>query len=180
MRPSKAHLATSAAVAFLLAASAPVLAQSGTPADARPVQDLQHAAQQLRDATHDLVREQASAKRNEIIQRIDKTLVDVQAAIVSLPPNLMLAGTNEAESKKASSTLANAADRLEQSAQALSTDTSPDKRSQTMQEIRHALAQIQTERLAVSGGVSTTTGSAASAPAAGSPASAPTPGSAPR
>ena len=160
MRARKAYAAPAALAAFLITASGPVLAQTGqssgsaagvaSSSDPRPIQDLMKAAQQLRDATHDLVREQPSARRNAIISKIDKTLVDVQGAMVNLPPDV-----NEAESKKASSNLATAADRLEQSSKALGADASPQQRSQAMNEIRQALAEVQQERLKISGGPTT-------------------------
>lgn len=177
MRARKAYAAPAALAAFLIAAASPVLAQTGqssgsaagvaSSSDPRPIQDLMKAAQQLRDATHDLVREQPSARRNAIISKIDKTLVDVQGAMVNLPPDLMQAGVNEAESKKASSNLATAADRLEQSSKALSADASPQQRSQAMNEIRQALAEVQQERLKISGGP-TTSGSGGAPDHAGS------------
>src|SRR5690242_4627933 len=74
MRARKAYAAPAALAAFLITASSPVLAQTGqssgsaagvaSSSDPRPIQDLMKAAQQLRDATHDLVREQPSARRN--------------------------------------------------------------------------------------------------------------------
>jgi len=47
-----------------------------------------------------MVREQASAKRGESITQVDKTLMEVEDAMVSLPTNLLLAGTNESEAQK--------------------------------------------------------------------------------
>jgi hypothetical protein len=56
------------------------------------ITSLMQAAQRLRDATHDLVREPDAQKRNAIIGQIDKTLLEVRSAMVSLPTNLLLAG----------------------------------------------------------------------------------------
>jgi hypothetical protein len=179
MRSGDAFTATAALAVVLMTASGPVLAQTSGAApnanaatqsstDPRPIQDLMKAAQQLRDATHDLVREQPSAQRNQIISKIDKTLRDVQAAMVNLPPDLMLAGVDEAQSKKASTDLANAADRLQQSSKALSADASPQQRGQAMNDIRQALAQIQQERMKIAGGANTTTGSGAASGGAAS------------
>ncbi len=124
------------------------------------VTNLMQAAQRLRDATHDLVREPDAQKRNQIISQIDKTLLEVQSAIVSLPSNLLLAGINESEPQKAANDMAKAADKLNTAAAALS-NTNSAKASQAVQDIRKALAQIQQERLRIatsSGNASQTTG----------------------
>ncbi len=138
-------------------AQASQIATQGTNPTA--VTNLMQAAQRLRDATHDLVREPDAQKRNQIISHIDKTLLEVQSAIVSLPSNLLLAGVNESEPKKAAGEMARAADKLNTAAAALS-NTNSAKASQSVRDIRKALAQIQQERLRIasSGNASQTTG----------------------
>ncbi len=104
-------------------------------------------------------REPDAQKRNQIIRHIDKTLLEVQSAIVSLPSTLLLAGVNESEPKKAAGEMARAADKLNTAAAALS-NTNSGKASQSVRDIRKALAQIQQERLRIasSGNAPQTTG----------------------
>lgn len=124
--------------------------------DAKPMHDLMQAAQRLRDATHDMVREQATVKRNNSIRSVDKTLNEVQNAMVSLPSDLMLADTNESESKKATENLARAADELNNAVTALNGDTKAGNRDQSIKAIKQALAQIQQERMKLSTSAATT------------------------
>ena len=95
---------------------------SQTANDPRPVQELQQAAQRLRDATHNMVREGASPERNAAIRQIDKTLAEVEGAVTSLPTKLLLAGTKQNEAQKSADNLQRAADRLDRAAQALKSD----------------------------------------------------------
>jgi hypothetical protein len=114
--------------------------------DAKPIQDLQRAAQRLRDATHYMVREAATSKRNRGIRKVDRTLEEVQDAMVGLPSNLFLAGTDQSESQKATANLQRATDRLNDAAQALKADGTGD-RSASIKAIKDALAQVQQERM---------------------------------
>jgi hypothetical protein len=114
--------------------------------DAKPIQDLQRAAQRLRDATHDMVRETATAKRNRGIRKVDRTLEEVQDAMVSLPSNLFLAGAEQSEPQKAGDNLQRATDRLNDAVQALKTDGSANQ-SASVKAIKEALAQVQQERM---------------------------------
>src|SRR5579884_2717642 len=124
------------------------------PANPKPINDLMAAAQRLRDATHDLAREKASEKRGAEITAIDKALLEVQSAMDALPPNLLLAGVKEKESKKAANEMARAAERLNDAAKALS-NTNSKKTAISVQEIRKALAQIQEERTKLSASAQT-------------------------
>src|SRR4051794_32256310 len=83
-------------------------AQSSSSSSLRPFTELTTAAQRLRDATHELVRERASPERNQAIQKIDRSLMEVQNAIVSLPSDLLLADANASPSEKATDDLARA------------------------------------------------------------------------
>jgi hypothetical protein len=115
------------------------------------ITNLMQAAQRLRDATHDLVREPDAQKRNAIISQIDKTLLEVRSAMVSLPTNLLLAGVKESESKKAANEMAKAADRLHTAAAALGKADSA-KSGRSVQDIQKALAEIQQERMRIATG----------------------------
>ena len=122
-------------------------ASASNASDPRPFNELNVAAQRLRDATHELVRERASAQRSEAIQKIDQTLAEVQSAILSLPENLLLANANASSSQKAADDLARAADRLHETVSSLNKDGNPDRNQQTISEIRKALASVQQERM---------------------------------
>lgn len=117
--------------------------------DPRPIEDLMKAAQGLRDATHDMVREQNSTKRNDSIRQVDKTLADVEDAMVTLPTSLLLAGTNGSEVKKSAENLQNAADRLNDAVKALNSDGASGRGANDVKKIKQALAQIHDERMNV-------------------------------
>lgn len=152
-----------AVVASLAALSIPAAAIAEKPADSSQthpqttnspaVTTLMQAAQRLRDATHDLVRESDPQQRNIIISKIDKTLWEVQDAITSLPSNVLLAGVHEGDSKKAAGEMAKAADQLNAAAAKLRNDGS-DQTRQSLEIIQKALAQVRQERskIANSGG----------------------------
>jgi hypothetical protein len=117
--------------------------------DPKPIEDLMKAAQRLRDATHDMVREQAGTKRNDSIGQVDKTLMDVEDAMVKLPTSLLLAGTDESEAKKSAENLANAADRLNDAVKALKADGASGSGAVDIKKIKQALAQIHEEKMNV-------------------------------
>jgi hypothetical protein len=107
------------------------------------------AAQRLRDAAHDMVREQASTKRNDSITQVNKTLNEVEDAMVRLPTRLLLAGTNESEAKKSAMNLANAADRLNDGVKALNSNGASGSGAVDVKKIKQALTQIHEERMNV-------------------------------
>jgi hypothetical protein len=117
--------------------------------DPRPIEDLMKAAQRLRDAAHDMVREQASTKRNDSITQVNKTLNEVEDAMVRLPTRLLLAGTNESEAKKSAMNLANAADRLNDGVKALNSNGASGSGAVDVKKIKQALTQIHEERMNV-------------------------------
>jgi hypothetical protein len=117
--------------------------------DSRPIEDLMKAAQRLRDATHDMVREQNSTKRNDSITQVDKTLAEVEDAMVMLPTSLLLAGTNESDAKKSTENLQNAADRLNDAVKALNSDGASGRGANDVKKIKQALAQIHEEKMNV-------------------------------
>jgi hypothetical protein len=127
---------------------------STTNNDPRPIEDLMKAAQRLRDATHDMVREQASTKHNDSIGQVDKTLMEVEDAMVRLPTSLLLAGTNESDTKKSAANLASAADRLNKAVKALKADGDSGSEAVDVKKIKQALAQIHEDRMNVPSTVS--------------------------
>ena len=128
--------------------------------DPRPQRDLMQAAQSLRDATHNMVREQASTQRGDAITQVDKTLAAVETAMDGLPASLLLADTNQTEAQKSAENLQNAADRLNAAVTALNSDPASGRRNETIKTIKQALSQIHQERLNIPGTVASTNGSA--------------------
>jgi 5'-deoxynucleotidase YfbR-like HD superfamily hydrolase len=122
--------------------------------DPRPIEDLIKAAQRLRDATHDMVREQAITKRNDSIGQVDKTLNEVEDAMIRLPTSLLLADTNESDAKKSTANLASAADRLNEAVKALKEDGASGSGAVDVKKIKQALAQIHEDRMNVPSTVS--------------------------
>jgi hypothetical protein len=126
--------------------TAPVIPSAST-VNSKPLVDLMASAQQLRDATHDLVRDRALEGRNQAIQKIDRTLAQVQSAMMSLPANVLLADANATPSQKATDDLARAADHLNDAVTALKNTGSAGPDQQALTEIRKALSSVQQERL---------------------------------
>jgi hypothetical protein len=149
---------SSTAVSAAKASGLPLTSASEN--DPRPIQDLMKAAQSLRDATHNMVREQASTKRGAAITQVDKTLAAVESAMDGLPTNLLLADSNQSEPQKSAENLQDAADKLNDAVTALNLDPGSDRRDEAIKTIKQALGQIHHERLNISGTVASTTGSA--------------------
>jgi hypothetical protein len=110
------------------------------------------AAQRLRDATHELVRQRASTERSQAIQKIDRTLAAVQGAMISLPDSLLLAEANATPSQKATDDLARAADRLNDAVAVLNkVDRSGGDDQRAIAEINSAISSVQLERSRLQG-----------------------------
>lgn len=109
--------------------------------DARPIEDLRLAAQRLRDAIHQMAREPASPKRNELIKAADRALAQVETAMTNLPPALLTAEATESHYKEASDKLEIASENLREAAQSLATDPDSQRRNETMQKIKTALQE---------------------------------------
>jgi hypothetical protein len=111
--------------------------------DAKPVQQLETAAQRLRDAVHELAQTPAGPKRNEAIRQANRTLLEVQNAIAALPPQVILAAGNESDYKQAMTNLEAAAQRLRDSAHTLAREPLGDKRAAAFKDINKALIDTQ-------------------------------------
>ena len=122
---------------------------SGTASPAA-VNNLLQAAQQLRDATHDLAREKDANNRAKEIRAIDQTLLQVQNAMDSLPSNLLLARPKESVSDKAARRMAKAADRLNKAANALQ-NANAKKTQASLAKIQKALKRVREERTQIAG-----------------------------
>jgi hypothetical protein len=116
---------------------------SGSRIDAKPVEDLEAAAQRLRDAVHALAQTPAGPKRNEAIRQANRTLMEVQNALASLPPGVIMAAGNESEYKLAMDRLEMAAQRLRDAAHALAREPVGARRADAMKSINKALVDTQ-------------------------------------
>ena len=111
--------------------------------DAKPVEDLEAAAQRLRDAVHEMAQAPAGPKRNEAIHQANRTLLEVQSAIAALPPATILAAGRESDYKKATDNLQMAAQRLRDTTHALARESLPEKRAAAIKDINKALIDTQ-------------------------------------
>ena len=111
--------------------------------DARPIEDLQAAAQRLRDAIHDMAEAPAGPKRMAAIQMGDRALLEVNQAMANLPPDLLTAAATESDYRQAIDRLQQAAQRLRDASHALVTDPYSTRREQTIRDINRALLETQ-------------------------------------
>lgn len=117
--------------------------------DAKPVEDLEAAAQRLRDAVHSMAKAPAGAQRNEAIKQANRTLLEVQNAIAALPPEVITAAGSESNYKQAMDRLEMAAQRLRDAAHALAREPVGAKRANAMKDINKALIDTQQVMLEV-------------------------------
>jgi hypothetical protein len=111
--------------------------------DAKPVHQLEAAAQRLRDAVHEMAQAPAGPKRNEAIRQTNRTLLEVQNAIAALPPETIIAAGRESEYQQAMGNLQSAAQRLRDSAHSLAREPLPEKRAASIRDINKALIDTQ-------------------------------------
>ena len=152
MQHSRLRTCTSSIVILAAVVGLPVFAcaQSAAPSstassEAKPLEALMVAAQGLRDATHELVNQPASPARNATIQKIDRTLAEVQSAMVSLPSDVLRAEENATPSQKAADDLARAADQLQAATTSLN-KASDSSAGIALADVRKALSSVQQER----------------------------------
>ncbi|MGZ5095907.1 MAG: hypothetical protein ACXWCY_07410 [Burkholderiales bacterium] len=126
--------------------------------DAKPVEDLEAAAQRLRDAVHSMAKAPAGTQRNEAIKQANRTLLEVQNAIAALPPGVIAAAGNEGNYKQAMDRLEMAAQRLRDAAHALAREPVGAKRADAMKDINKAL--IDTQQVMLDVPMTSTTASA--------------------
>ena len=111
--------------------------------DAKPVQDLEAAAQRLREAVHALAQTPAGPQRNEAIRQANRTLLEVQNAMAALPPEVLLGAGNEGNYKKAMDRLEAAAQRLRDASHALAREPVGAERAAAIRAINKALIDTQ-------------------------------------
>jgi hypothetical protein len=109
--------------------------------DARPIEDLQLAAQRLRDAIHEMLNEPPGPRRAELITSADKALTNVQAAMANLPSGLLIADATNSTSQRTEDRLERASANLNDAVRALATEPSSARRNETMDRIRTALGE---------------------------------------
>jgi hypothetical protein len=111
--------------------------------DAKPLEDLEAAAQRLRDAVHDLAQAPAGPQRNDAIHTANKTLIEVQSAMAELPPEVLALAGNESNDKAAMDRLEMAAQRLRDATHALAREPLAAERADSMKTINKALIDTQ-------------------------------------
>lgn len=135
-----------ASSAAMPGASAPGGTRKAAPAkqaDAKPIRELEAAAQRLRDAIHAMAQAPAGPKRTQAIKDANNALLRTHQAMASLPPELLTAGANEGDYKKAMDRLQVAAQDLRDAAHALAQDKASDRRNESMKRINKALLDTQ-------------------------------------
>lgn len=118
-------------------------ARAASATDAKPIEDLQAAAQRLRDAAHVLAQAPAGPKRNQAIKDTNRTLMEVNDAMANLPPDLLTAQSDESKYKQSVDRLEQAAQRLRDSTHALAADPASKRRNETIKDINRALMDTQ-------------------------------------
>lgn len=122
---------------------------SGTQKDANPrndaktIEELQLAAQRLRDAIQAMAQAPAGEKRNQAIKDGNQALMEVNRAMVNLPPDLLTAAATETNYQKAMDRLKQSAQRLRIAAQALAQEPAGKRRNETIKKINQALLETQ-------------------------------------
>lgn len=88
-------MAQSAARQTIQGHAATVAENTRPSADPAPVEELELAAQELRDATHEMLSARPDANRAALIEAAHNALAKVEAAITNLPPDLLTAEADE-------------------------------------------------------------------------------------
>ena len=120
-------------------------ASSSTPkvADAKPIQNLEAAAQRLRDAIHALAKAPAGPQRNQAIHDGNRALMEVNEAMAGLPPEMLTAQASESSYQQAMNRLEQAAQRLRDATHALAADPNSTRRDEAISDINRALHETQ-------------------------------------
>lgn len=122
--------------------AASAAAASNTRNDPKPIEDLQMAAQRLRDAIHQMLNEPKGPKQAELIKNGDQALAEVERAMVNLPPDLLIAHAKESTYKKSEDRLQQATNNLHAATQALAKDPNSPRRNETVKKIKTALLEV--------------------------------------
>ena len=112
-------------------------------ADAKPVQNLEAAAQRLRDAIHALAKAPAGPQRNQAIHDGNRALMEVNEAMAALPPEMLTAQASESSYRQSMDRLEQAAQRLRDATHALAADSNSTRRNEAIKDINRALHETQ-------------------------------------
>lgn len=111
--------------------------------DAKGIEELQAAAQRLREAIQAMAQAPAGPKRTDAIKAGNRALAETQTAMVSLPPELLTAGANESDYQKAMDKLQQAAQRLRDATHALASEPAGERRNAAIKATNKALLETQ-------------------------------------
>ncbi|WP_334186352.1 hypothetical protein [Noviherbaspirillum sp.] len=146
-------------------------ASADTASDDKAIQDLLAAAQSLRESIQTMAQMPAGEKRTEAIREGNEALMQVQAAMASLPPYLLLANAKEADYKKAIDKMKQASDKLYSAADALANQPRGKQSSAAVRQVNKALLETNEAMLTglqMSAAGSNTSGTGSSGTSAGS------------
>ena len=113
------------------------------PADPKPIQDLESAAQKLRDAIHAMAQAPVGEKRTQAIKDGNHALGEVNDAVANLPPDMLTAQAKESDYTHSLARLEQAAQRLRDATHALAQDPNSKRRDATIRDINKALRETQ-------------------------------------
>lgn len=109
--------------------------------DDKAIQNLLAAAQRLREAIQTMAQAPVGPQRTAAIQQGNEALMQVQSAMVTLPPDLLTANAKEGEYTKAADKLKQASDRLHGAVQALAQEPAGKRRNEAMKKVNQALME---------------------------------------
>lgn len=120
-------------------------ASSGSSADTATddvaIQNLRSAAQSLREAVQRMAQMPPGEQRTEAIRESNEALMQVQAAMAALPPDLLTANVKESDYKRSMDKLKQASDRLHVAANALANQPPGKGRDAAVKKVNQALLE---------------------------------------
>ena len=147
-------LSTFACAAGIAAAQAPANPPGGQPrggtassqgAQTQPMQQLQQAAQKLRESIQALAQKKPGPDRDGAIAQAQQALLETHRAMIALPPETVGSGNalSSADYDKSVKELMGAADHLRDSIQAISQQPAGERRTEALAQARKALWDTQ-------------------------------------
>lgn len=148
-----------------------------TPAHSASMDRLLQAAQRLRETIQALANAPAGPQRNAAIETAREALLDTQAAMIELPPELRTRSAkpmSDAQYAQAMDELKRAAQRLRDAAQAMAQQPAGERRNDAVAQVNEALMEVNQAMVQLPwqpGGKSTRTGGTPGSAVAGKAAS---------
>jgi hypothetical protein len=105
------------------------------------LRDLMDAAQKLRDATHELAKQETAKDRGMIIHQVNRALIETHRAMAALPFELQYSQNDGAYDSKAMERLQQAAQRLRDAAQSMAQMPDKSDRSAAIRQTNQALLE---------------------------------------